>query len=150
MSEAIEIPKSQPLENSQEDESIHALSPDANFNSNVRVALTKSYSNDGPKEGEYYIPYETLKSLTFNNICEPGSSKAASYPPVKKLNPFMKKRILVTGGAGFVGSHLVDRLMLSGRIPPFFFSFLHQCLMCVDLIALVTNPRDLRPRCNLP
>lgn len=42
-------------------------------------------------------------------------SNEGRYASVKYQNEANRKRILVTGGAGFVGSHLVDRLMLEGH-----------------------------------
>ena len=37
------------------------------------------------------------------------------YSPVKFLSEKNCKRILVTGGMGFVGSHLTDKLMMDGH-----------------------------------
>ena len=37
---------------------------------------------------------------------------------MKILNESQRKRILVTGGSGFVGSHLVDELMKDGHEVP--------------------------------
>ncbi|KRX44604.1 UDP-glucuronic acid decarboxylase 1 [Trichinella britovi] len=51
----------------------------------------------------------------------PAVLNSARYPRVKFRNFTEKKRILITGGSGFVGSHLVDHLLLDG----------HQ-VICVD------------------
>lgn len=65
---------------------------------------------------------EEIKNLVTSEVRDQliGTSNAnafnaASFPPVKKIPEGDRLRILVTGGSGFVGSHLVDRLMMAGH-----------------------------------
>ena len=49
------------------------------------------------------------------HIKSSNSTIHGNYPPIKHLPDSQKLRILITGGAGFVGSHLVDKLMMAGH-----------------------------------
>ncbi|XP_071949538.1 UDP-glucuronic acid decarboxylase 1-like [Antedon mediterranea] len=50
-----------------------------------------------------------------DKIKEMENKTTRKYPEVKFLTEKDRKRILITGGSGFVGSHLVDRLMMEGH-----------------------------------
>jgi UDP-glucuronate decarboxylase len=65
--------------------------------------FTKGYSAYQSKS----IYHPQTQSISYTTL--------SRFPPVKLLPQADRKRVLVTGGAGFVGSHLVDRLMLLGH-----------------------------------
>ncbi|KAJ3416681.1 UDP-glucuronic acid decarboxylase 1 [Chytridiales sp. JEL 0842] len=81
----------------------------------------------GSEEFDTTIPLELLRELYLGKYITRNTDSASddkffvydphkkAFPPVAKLKAADKKRILVTGGAGFVGSHLVDRLMVMGH-----------------------------------
>ncbi|KAL5476256.1 hypothetical protein EMCRGX_G026178 [Ephydatia muelleri] len=73
----------------------------------IREELTKMETRV-----KYLEDDSLLKKKEYKTIAKI-SDKA--YPKIKLLAQSEKKRILVTGGAGFVGSHLVDRLMVDGH-----------------------------------
>ncbi|KAG8866253.1 UDP-glucuronic acid decarboxylase 1, partial [Serendipita sp. 405] len=73
-----------------------------------RQMSSQTSTEQDPMPSQLRSTYDsTSNSVSYTTV--------SKFPPVKLLTPHKKKQILVTGGAGFVGSHLVDRLMLLGH-----------------------------------
>ncbi|KAG9492505.1 hypothetical protein GDO78_000806 [Eleutherodactylus coqui] len=77
------------------------------------VNMSRSIQENGEQKMEKKIE-EVIAPLR-DKIRDLEKSFTQKYPPVKFLSEKDRKRILITGGAGFVGSHLTDKLMMDGH-----------------------------------
>jgi len=79
---------------------------------NVDVSTTRSVQQMELEDAQEKIKVlESKLAMLESRLPAPVNT----YPEIKFRTYKDRKRILVTGGAGFVGSHLVDKLMLDGH-----------------------------------
>ncbi|XP_045139843.1 UDP-glucuronic acid decarboxylase 1 isoform X3 [Echinops telfairi] len=80
---------------------------------NMSFLLNRSIQENGELKIESRL--EEIVEPLREKIRDLEKSFTQKYPPVKFLSEKDRKRILITGGAGFVGSHLTDKLMMDGH-----------------------------------
>jgi hypothetical protein len=86
---------------------VHASPDESKFVTTVGRTHLRSEFPLSELSGLYFEDHQSASEISFN--------ASHNMPAVRRLANSERKRILVTGGAGFVGSHLVDRLMLMGH-----------------------------------
>lgn len=84
-----------------------SLSGTSGAEAQALVKIDDGFNDEDVEYQSKSIYHPSTNSISYTTL--------SRFPPVKLLPPSQRKRVLVTGGAGFVGSHLVDRLMLLGH-----------------------------------